>query len=101
MYARLLLVVLMGATLQAQVTTGSVSGFVLDPSGAPIPRASLKLVSADGSLKRTLVCDAGGFYRAADLPPSRYVVSAEANALGRESLPLVIEVDAKVRLDVT
>ena len=59
-----MLLVAPGASLiQAQVTAGSIAGTVIDPSGRPIPGATV--VASDGlhALSRTAVSDQAGRYR--------------------------------------
>ncbi|RPJ87650.1 MAG: TonB-dependent receptor, partial [Acidobacteria bacterium] len=63
-----------------QVSDGSLSGCVLDPSGSPIPGATISLTRVDGIIVRTTVTDRVGFYRLQAVPPAAY--SIEASALG-------------------
>jgi hypothetical protein len=61
---------------RAQVT-GSLSGRVLDSSGAGIPQASVTITEVDTGQVRSLTSDERGTYRALALPVGRYEVKAE------------------------
>ena len=61
---------------RAQVT-GSLSGRVLDSSGAGIPQASVTITELDTGQVRSLTSDERGTYRALALPVGRYEVKAE------------------------
>ena len=61
-----------------QVTTGSFSGYVLDPSKRPIPNAQVTVTDRARAVVRTNTTGLSGFYNIAELPPSLYEVSASA-----------------------
>lgn len=83
-----------------QVTTGSVSGYVLDPSQRPIPHATVTATDLDHAAERRVLADGTGFYRITDLPPSHYRLSGVAQGFREASAPdLQVEVNAQVRLD--
>jgi len=46
----------------------SVSGTVVDPSGRPVPRAFVQIVTRDGAAAATVLTDAEGTFRFADAP---------------------------------
>jgi hypothetical protein len=85
----------------AQVTTGSISGYVLDPNHKGIANAKLVARDASHGFERQAVTDASGFYTLTELAPSTYEVSASADgfaeATARETR---VEVNSRVRLDV-
>src|ERR1700727_404513 len=57
-----------GAKLHAQ--TGSITGTVVDPSGAAIPGAKVQVTDqATGNLTREASADAGGTFRALNIAP--------------------------------
>ncbi len=65
--------------LAAQDITGSISGTVLDASGAGVPGAKLTITSLDrNQVVRTASTDAAGNYSAPLLPVGKYSVSVEA-----------------------
>src|ERR1035441_6854823 len=62
----------------AQVTTGSLSGFVWDPTLRAVPGAALKVSDRMHSLVRTVTTDNAGFYRLAEMSPAEYEVTVSA-----------------------
>ena len=87
-------------TAYCQVTTGSVSGFVLDPSERPIPHATVIAGDLEHSTQRRAETDTAGFYRILDLAPSRYRISSSATGFQQTSaLDLELEVNREVRVD--
>src|ERR1700680_3479431 len=73
------LVLFLSSSLYAQ--TGTLRGFVMDESGAVIPRASVTLNGPGGLVKATLADD-NGLYSFAGLMPGNYTVQASAPELG-------------------
>src|SRR5438132_265988 len=71
-------VILLGGQLvSAQVTTGTISGLVQDPSGAVIPGVSVTAKNVDTGTARAVTTDEGGRYTAPDLSLGNYQVQAE------------------------
>ncbi len=70
-------------------TTGSISGRVLDPSGAALPGVTVMATNTETGLQRTSVSESAGGYLLSLLPPGRYRVEAELAGLGKTSLPNV------------
>jgi len=72
-----------GAKLHAQ--TGSITGTVVDPSGAAIPGASVQIINqATGDLTREATSDGSGSFRALNVPAATYKV--KVTAAGMEEL---------------
>ncbi|MGH8245608.1 MAG: carboxypeptidase regulatory-like domain-containing protein, partial [Gammaproteobacteria bacterium] len=65
------------SALHGQVA-GSISGYVRDPSGAVVPRASVKAVSAEQQLVRAAESDETGFYNLLAMPPGVYDITVES-----------------------
>src|SRR5262245_30259049 len=63
--------------VQAQVT-GSVSGYVKDPSGAAVPGANLTAKSIQQQLTRSTQSNAEGFFNLVAMPPGTYEITTEA-----------------------
>lgn len=61
----------------AQPTTGSISGVVLDETGARMPGVTILVRQLDTGLARTQTTDERGRYRVLDLGPGAYTVIAE------------------------
>jgi len=63
--------------LQAQLTTGTISGSVRDSSGAIIPGAEVTVTQVETAGVRSAVTDDQGRYRVPLLQPGSYEVTAE------------------------
>src|SRR3569832_1415380 len=88
------------ASAFGQVTTGSISGSVFDPSGRVIRGATVTVTSGARSLKRTAVTDVLGYYKFIDLPPATYTLDATAASFGKStSGDVTVAVDSSVRVD--
>jgi hypothetical protein len=96
------LVALLGcAGLDAQGTTGSISGFVTDETGAALPGATVTVREADTDQKRVLVADAAGRYAAPQLAPGTYEVTVELQGFRTArvaDIPLTIGQDSVVNV---
>jgi hypothetical protein len=66
------------ASAQTMGTTASLSGTVSDPTGALIPKATIKLVSSENGVSRTGSTNSLGQFSFALLPPSSYTLTVEA-----------------------
>lgn len=69
---------------QAQTTTSTVEGHVLDPSGAGVAGATVEVKGP--TTRREVATDPRGFYRAVALPAGRYSVSASSGGFGTKVL---------------
>ncbi|PYQ70838.1 MAG: hypothetical protein DMG01_26775, partial [Acidobacteria bacterium] len=99
--AAALVATLARAGLDAQGTTGSISGFVTDETGAALPGATVTIRDADTDQKRVLVADGAGRYRAQQLAPGDYEVTVELQGFRTTRLadvPLTIGQDAVVNV---
>src|SRR5215475_12245655 len=67
---------LAAAHLHAQGATASISGTVLDPTGAAIPGASITVKNVGTAFTRTVISDDQGRYLAPELPIGEYEVQA-------------------------
>src|SRR5271166_5975610 len=86
----------------AQAFYGSVAGRVTDKSGAVVVGASVTLISAKTTEKRTVTTDSTGSYRFVNLVPGPYrleVESAGFKQFARE--PITVRVDTIVSLDAS
>src|SRR5262245_30552928 len=89
---------------RAQRTTATIHGLVEDSSGAPIPRATIRLVNVDTGVSREVVTGAEGEFSVIFLPPGGYAIEAEAAGfkLRREELRVAAGEERRhvVRLDL-
>jgi len=78
--AGLLLWVLFGSpALLAQFTTASLSGTVIDPSGAAVPKARVKVENTGTGFTRTTASGNGGDYLFPVLPVGEYTLTVVAS----------------------
>src|ERR1700681_2899041 len=80
----LISVILYGHLVSAQVTTGTISGVVQDPSGAAIAGAAVTVRNLDTGTARSVISDAGGRYTAPDLTLGNYEVQAQQSGFQTE-----------------
>src|ERR1700680_4434904 len=100
----LLISLILGACLvSAQVTTGTISGIVQDPSGAAIAGAEVTIKNVDTGTTRTLTSDPSGRYTAPDLPLGNYEVQAQHSGFQteiRSGITLTVGREAVVNLSL-
>jgi hypothetical protein len=97
--ARAAALLFIAAPILAQVTTGSISGFVFDPAGRPVPRAEITISDPSQALVFRATTDAAGYFRLAELPAREYTAAAAAKDLGSASTNVRLPVDGSVRVD--
>src|SRR5271163_1720983 len=68
--------VLIALPLLAQ--QAQLSGFIEDPSGSRIEKATVKVVNEDTHAQRTTESNSSGFYSVPELPPGHYQVEVDA-----------------------
>ena len=84
-----------------QLTTGSITGVVQDPSAAVVPNAKVVLTDVNKGFTYNAETDAAGRYLFRALPPSTYSLIVEATGFAtfqRTNIP--VEVNSNVSLDV-
>ena len=91
------------ADAQSGVSTGSILGFVMDPSGAGVLGAEVVLRS-DTGYQRTVVSADGGSYQALLLPPGTYdltVTQQGFKTFVRSGLTLGVDQNLRVDINLT
>lgn len=92
----------MGAGAAAQVTSGSVSGYVLDPSNQRIPGAFIAIRDLTHSIERKTVADAAGYFQFERVAPGQYTVEASAERFAPRTVEgVIVAVGTRARLDLT
>jgi len=86
---------------QQTINNASVSGRVLDRSGAAIPQAPVSARNVDTNIETKTVTSNDGRYRFPYLPIGRYWISASAPGFARESRPVELTVGAALDLPIT
>src|SRR5881296_2801948 len=89
-------------SLNAQVSSGSLSGTVTDTaSQAPIPDAQVRLINIATGVARTVATDNAGFYTAPDLLPGTYEMTGAAPAFTTQvRTGIAVNVGASLFLNV-
>ena len=63
---------------EAQVTTATLQGMILDPSGAIVPAAEVSVSNNDTGLELSAIASDGGVFAISFVPPGSYTVVIEA-----------------------
>lgn len=80
--------------------TAQITGFVRDPSGSVIPRATLTITKEDTAAKRATRTNESGLYTVPLLPPGRYAAMAEAVGFEPQRVAgIALDVAQEARLD--
>lgn len=100
-YVLVLTLALLAATSAFSQSSTSLTGNVVDPSGAAMAGAKIEVTNLGSSAKRSTVSDESGLYTIAQLPPGKYSVTAEFPGFATakvESLELVINTPSRLTL---
>src|SRR2546425_13244394 len=83
-----------------QAVTGSITGHVYDPSGAPVPNATVVATNVLTGIGTTRNSDSTGLYLITNLLPGTYSVAVEAKGFKRfVQENIVLRVDSKMNID--
>ena len=74
--------ILLCGSLVVDLVAEEISGVVMEAGGEPSAGASLTIKSQSGVVRRDLIADQDGKYRATDLPPDSYIVTARSVRTG-------------------
>jgi len=84
-----------------QVTSGSLTGLVTDPTGGVIPGAKVVVTDANKGYDYPATTDAVGRFLVTNLPPSTYTISVEARGFKTyRQGGVIVDVGTRVALDV-
>jgi Carboxypeptidase regulatory-like domain len=96
-----IILVLIGSGSALASPTGSITGFVKDPSGAVVSGVQITLLRNDTNTRLTTKTDANGSYQFLQLPPATYSLTAEASGFKKVSIAtVVVQVDLVTRVDL-
>ena len=98
----LFILTLRAAAMYGQVATGTITGSVLDSSGATVPSADVQIKNEDTGLTRNAKTNETGGFNFTLLPVGRYSVSASANGFRKKVISgLVLQVDQTAEIKVS
>jgi hypothetical protein len=102
LFVSVLILFQMALSFSAQAATGgSISGAIVDPSGAAIPGASLDLINDGQKTSYRTVSDSQGLYSFPNLPVGHYTLAIAAGGFGSQrKLNLAVDSDSAIRVDV-
>lgn len=84
-----------------QAVSGSITGFVTDPSGASIPNAAVTATNVATGVETKRATESSGLYLITNLLPGTYKISVEATGFQRTVQGnILLSVDSKVTVDV-
>lgn len=96
---RYALLVLLGVWAgEAQITTGSVTGVVRDPSARAVVGARIEM-SGNGVV-RAVESDAEGWFRLVNVPPGPYRLTVSANQFAKAMVNVMVRVQSEARVEV-
>jgi len=96
------LLFLFASLASSQTDTGSIGGYVKDPSGRVIPKATVTIKNEGTNVVQTLTTNEAGYYVAPNLQPGNYAVTAEAPGFKRfESRQNKLDSNSALSLDAT
>ena len=97
----LFILVFLSLVASAQAPTASVSGKVVDPTGAVIPNATVTVTGSDGR-QTSATSDQVGSFQVQSLTPGAYRVSADAAGFAHYTQPAVtLAPGSNLKLDLT
>lgn len=79
------------AVMQADATTGRLTGRVLDTSGTPLPEAQITATEEATGRALTVVTDRSGEYSFADLTPGGYTLLVDGRSMGQQRIALRLD----------
>jgi hypothetical protein len=91
----------LGAPVDAQTTTGGITGVIQDAGGGVLPGVAIKATHGATNAETTAVSNQDGIYVLRGLPVGRYTVVAELSGFQTsKNTDVVVRVNEDVRLDV-
>jgi Carboxypeptidase regulatory-like domain/TonB-dependent Receptor Plug Domain len=91
----------LGAPVDAQTTTGGITGVIQDAGGGVLPGATIKATHGATNAETTAVSNQVGIYVLRGLPVGRYTVVAELSGFQTsKNTDVVVRVNEDVRLDI-
>src|SRR5215472_7187279 len=86
---------------QATISTGGIQGNILDPQGAAVPTATVKITNKATGAELTPVVTSTGNYSSGALEPGSYLVRVQAPSFKTVEIPMVVQVGNVSTANVT
>src|SRR5450759_1892332 len=98
-----MLIACLATGLIAQDISGTISGTILDPSGATVPNAKVTITNTDrNQVVRTITTDATGAYSAPLIPVGQYSVKVEVKGFKTETRTgIALNVSDDLKINIT
>lgn len=84
-----------------QTETGTVTGTVMDSTGAVIPDAKVSVKNLQTGAERLTTADSRGLYVASNLLPGTYLVTGTAPNLAKTEIKVEVTVDSRIEVNLT
>jgi len=84
--------IVLSVPASAQVSGGSITGTVTDPTGAVVPGATVKIVNRGTGITQTLTTTSSGLFNKPNLDPGNYDVIIEASGFGSVKTDALVDV---------
>ncbi len=95
------MLLVLGGSILAQDTRGTISGTISDPNGQAVPNATVLVIDASRGATRTFTTNGEGLYRATFLPSGTYQVVVEAPGFKKAIRDgVVVEISASVQVSI-
>ena len=91
----------MSFAVSAQVTGGAVTGTVLDPNGAVVPNATIKMSNRERGQEFTGQTSADGIFLFPNVPVGNYTVKISAPGFGESTREVVVTLNQTATVDTT
>jgi hypothetical protein len=99
LWGAILLCAALSLPLFAQTTSGSITGTVLDPQGATVPGANVRVTNMDQQAMLTTTTDTAGMFVFPHLLPARYTLTIEKDGFRKvEQRGVVLEANSALSL---
>jgi len=83
----------------AQISTGGMTGKIVDEKGDPLPGVLITARNRDTGIERAVTTDSKGEYSLLGLPPATYIVQATFTGYGAPLKTIVVNIGQKVPLN--
>jgi hypothetical protein len=90
------------AVAVAQTGDAEITGTVRDPSGSPVPAATVTITNQDTGVSRSVTPNSDGYYRFFPLSPGRYTLKVESPGFKTESVSgILVNIGLHVDRDIS